>query len=220
MLTFNATEAAGADRISFAIKESGPYVGTITRAEKIVSSTGTLGLGLSFKADNGQSADYLDLYTHKADGTALPSAKTVQAILGCLQLRGAQDGKIIVEKYNKDTKQRDKVTVDGYPDLMGKRIGFLLQQELGTNSKTDEDTERIVIYGVFQHETRLTVSEILARKTAPETLDKMIASMPAVRDNRKKGRGNGASSHGDNGFGGYGFDAPPQGGAGFDDIPW
>lgn len=220
MLTFNATEAAGADRISSAIKESGPYVGVITRAEKIVSSTGTHGLGISFKADNGQSADYLDLYTHKADGTPLPSTKTVQAILGCLQLRGAQDGKIVVEKYNKANGQREKVTVDGYPDLMGKRVGLLLQKELGTNQNTGADTERIVIYGVFQHDTRLTVSEILQRKTSPEVLDKMIAAMPAVRDNRKKGHGP-ARGNAPAGGADYGFDAPPQGNGGFDDdIPW
>lgn len=217
MLTFNATEAAGADRISSAIKESGPYVGIITRAEKIRSSSGTMGLGISFKADNGQSADYLDLYTHKADGTALPSTKTVQAILGCLQLRGAQDGKIAVEKYNKTSGQREKVTVDGYPELMNKRIGFLLQREMGTNTNTGADTERIVIYGVFQHDTRLTVSEILARKTQPETLDKMIVSMPAVRDNRKKGRSSSAPSTNND----YGFDAPPHGAGDFDDdIPF
>lgn len=217
MLIFNATEAAGADRVSAAIRESGPYVGILTRAEKIVSEKGTAGVGLSFKADSGQSADYLDLYTHSADGTPLPSAKIVQAILGCLQLRGANDGKIICEKYNKATGQREKATVDGYPDLMGKRIGFLLQKELGSHHKTGADTERMVIYGVFQPDTRLTVSEILQRKTTPETLDKMIAAMPPVRDTRKKGAARGTQA-GDNG---YGFDAPPQGHGAFDDdIPF
>lgn len=212
MLTFNPNEAAGADRVSSAIKESGLYVGVITRAEKIVSSTGTQGLGLSFKADSGQSADYLDLYTNKADGTPLPSSKTVQAILGCLQLRGANDGQITCEKYNKASGQREKVQVPGYPELMGKRIGLLLQTELGTNSNTGADTERIVIYGVFQADSRLTISEILARKTTPETLDKMIASMPAVRDNRKNKSHAPAHSGGNEG---YGFNAPPQG----DDYP-
>jgi len=218
MLTFNATEAAQADRVSSALKEPGPYVGIITRAEIIKSAKGSSGLGLSFKADSGQSADYLDLYTHNAAGEVLPSMKTVQAILGCLRLRGANDGPITFEKYNKASGQREKVQVPGYPELMGKRIGLLLQTELGTNSNTGADTERIVIYGVFQADTRLTVSEILARKTQPETLDKMVAAMPLVRDTRKKrGSGHSQQNHGSDD---YGFSAPPPGAGQFDDIPF
>ena len=216
MLTFNPAEAASADRVSSAIKEPGPYVGVITRAEKITSAKGTHGLGLSFKADNGQSADYLDLYVTNVAGESLPSSKTVQAILGCLQMRQANEGVISCEKYNASTKQREKVQVPGYPEMMGRRIGLLLQKELATHSKTGEDTERIVIYGVFQDATRLTVSEIVARKTTPETLDKMIAAMPQVRDQRKKKSGRSASEGSDS----YGFEAPPQSGNDFDDIPF
>lgn len=216
MLTFNPQVAATADQVSSAIRETGKYIGTITRAEKLLSTNQSQGVGLSFRADDGATADYLDLYTINGNGDVLPSMKTVQAVLGCLKLREAKDGKIECEKYDKATKQRKKVVVDGYPDLMGKRIGLLLQKELSTNNKTGEDSDRVIVFGVFQHDTELTVSEILARKTTPETLPKMLQALMAkpVRDSRK------AKSHahsappdaaGDPGYGDFG---------GFDDAPF
>lgn len=188
MLTFNPHVAATADHTSSAIRETGKYVGTITRAEKLISPKGTQGLGLSFVSDDGSTADYLDLYTINASGDMLPSMKAVQALLGCLQLRQAKEGKIECEKYDKATKQRKKVSVDGYPEMMGKRIGLLLQKELSTRNDSGEDTERVIVYGVFQHDTELTVSEILAKRTKPETLPRMLEALMArpVRDSRKK----------------------------------
>lgn len=218
MLTFNPQTAATADQVSTAIRESGKYVGTITRAEKLVSTAGTQGVGLSFRTDDGATADYLDLYTVNKDGKELPSMKTVQAVLGCLTLRGAKDGKIECEKYDKTTKQRGKVVVDGYPELMGKRIGLLLQKELSTNSKTGEDVDRVIVFGVFQHDTELTVSEILARKTKPETLEKMVQALMAkpVRDSRKhNGAAHAPAAQGFDfenpgaGFGDFGDDSIP-----------
>ena len=186
MLTFDAKEAARADQIASSITETGKYIGTITRAEKLHSKNGADGLGLSFKADDGSTADYLDLYTVNARGETLPSMKVVQAMMGCLQLRSAQEGKIKCSKWNKEARQREEVTVSGYPDMMGKRIGLLLQKTLETD-QNGADRDRIQIFGVFQADTELTVSEILARKTTPETLPKMVQYLEShpVRDNRK-----------------------------------
>lgn len=215
MLTFNPQVAVTADQVNSAIRETGKYIGTITRAEKLLSSAGTHGLGLSFKSDDGATADYLDLYTINASGDALPSMKAVQAILGCLRMREAKEGKIECEKYDKDTKSRKKIVVDGYPELMGKRIGLLLQKELATNNKTGEDTERVIVFGVFQHDTELTVSEIIARKTSPETLPRMLEALMArpVRDSRKSRHAQSSSTT-----------PAPASGSGFadfdDDIPF
>lgn len=186
MLTFDAKEAARADQIASSITETGKYIGTITRAEKLHSKNGADGLGLSFKADDGSTADYLDLYTVNARGETLPSMKIVQALMGCLQLRSAQEGPIKCSKWNKDTRQREEVTVPGYPEMMGKRIGLLLQKTLETD-QNGADRDRIQVFGVFQADTELTVSEILARKTTPETLPKMAQYLEShpVRDNRK-----------------------------------
>jgi hypothetical protein len=79
-------------------------------------------------------------------------------------------------------------TAPGYPSLMGKRVGFILQKELQTNQNTGNDVERMNIVAVFEASSGLTSSEILDNKTKPERIDyiaKMIASNP-VRDTRKR----------------------------------
>lgn len=200
--TLDATQAKAADSFSSSIRETGKYIGTITRAEAITSTKGTRGLGLSFKTDDGATADYLDLYTHKEDGEALSSLKTVNAILACLKLRGIKEGQIHFEKWNKDTKQREKVTGTGYPDLMGKRIGFLMRKELETDNK-GADRERVAIFAVFQAETELTATEVLEQKTKPERLEKMFDALMAkpVIDKRAfrgaPSSSRGTSSHAD-----------------------
>lgn len=183
--TLDASQAKAADSISSSIRESGKFIGIITRAEAIVSNNGTKGLGLSFKSDTGASADYLDLYTHKSDGTALSSLKTVNAIMACLKLRGISEGQIHFEKWNKDAKERQKVSGKGYPELMGKRIGFLLRKELETDQH-GQDRERMSIFGVFQADTELTASEILSQQTKPERLAQMAEALSArpVNDRR------------------------------------
>lgn len=185
-LKLNSELAKSADNIVSGIKESGKYIGTITRAELLKASTGTIGLGLSFKSDSGQTADYLDLYHTKASGETLSSAKTVSAILCCTKVADAKEGRIKVEKWNADRGAREVVDVDGYPALMGKRVGFLLQQTLETDDK-GRDRERLQIFAVFNAETELTASEMYAKKTNPERLSSMLDVLMArpVRDNRK-----------------------------------
>lgn len=189
-LKLDINSAKQADNIVSSIRESGKYKGVITRAEKLNSTNGTEGLGLSFKADDGSTADYLDIYTTKSNGESLMGAKTVSAILACLKLREARDGRIKCEKWNKTERKRETVEVNGYPELMGKRIGLLLQKELGTHEQTGADTEKMVIFGVFSADTELTASEILEGKANPERLSKMVDALAArpVRDNRAKDR--------------------------------
>lgn len=184
--TLDSTQAKAADSLGSSIRETGKYVGTITRAEALTSKQGSRGLGLSIKAADGASADYLDLWTHNKDGEPLSSLKTVNAILACLKLRGINEGPITFEKWNKDKKAREQVTGTGYPDLMGKRIGFLLRKELETDDK-GEDRDRLAIYAVFQADTELTASEVLGQQTKPERLGKMFDALMAkpVNDKRK-----------------------------------
>lgn len=187
-LKLDTNSAKAADSIASAIRESGKYIGTITRAEKLVSKNGTEGIGLSFRASDGSTADYLDIYYQKGNGETLAGLKTVNAIMACLKLREAKDGRIRFERWNKDARKREPVEADGYPDLMGKRIGLLLQKELASN-QYGEDVERMLIFGVFSAETELTASEILDGKTNPERLAKMVEALAArpVRDSRDKG---------------------------------
>jgi len=186
-LTFNANEARQADRTNQAIKISGKFVGIITRAEKLLSKQNTEGLGLSFKTDDGQTANYLDLYTVNSKGETLPSMATVQAIMCCTKTREAKEGNIQFEKWDSDAKAMVKASANGYPDLMGKRIGFLLQQELSDNpNNSDKPNDRVIIYGVFEADTELTASEILDKKTQPEKLEKMLTALMAKPINDRR----------------------------------
>ena len=174
MLKLDTTQAAAADNITAQISEPGKYIGTITRAEKLVSKDkGTMGLGLSFKADNGQTAEYLDLYHTKGTGEALSGLKTVNAVMCCAKVKQAEEGAVQVEKWDSTAGARRKMNVTGYPALMYKRIGLLLRKTLETDNK-GKDRERLEIFGVFDPETEMTASEILSRATEPQKLAAML----------------------------------------------
>jgi hypothetical protein len=184
MLTLNANSAKQADVVNSSIKESGKYIGVITRAESLKSKNGNQGVGISFKSDNGETADYLDLYIGETDGKPWGGSNTVNAILCCLKLKQAPIAKVKFEKWDAVAKQRSEVAVDGFPDIQGKRIGFLLQKELTTYQ--GQTKEKLNIFGVFNADTELTASEILASATKPEKLEKMVASLMSkpVKDSR------------------------------------
>jgi hypothetical protein len=187
-LTLNPNEARKADNFSSVIRESGMYIGTITRAEKLLSKNHVEGLGLSIKTDDGASANYLDLYTVKPDGERLRGYNIVQALLCCARLRNVDEGTINFERWNREEGRMVQTSATGYPVLMGKRIGLILQKELQMHQHTGEDVERLNIVTVFEASTKLTASEILDGKTKPEKVDviaKMVAANP-VRDTRKR----------------------------------
>lgn len=174
MLKLDTTQAAAADNITEQISEPGKYIGTITRAEKLVSKDkGTQGLGLSFRADNGQTAEYLDLYHTKRTGEALSGLKTVNAVMCCAKVKQAEEGTVQVEKWDRVAGARRKMSVSGYPALMNRRIGLLLRKTLETDNK-GKDRERLEIFGVFDPETEMTASEILSRATEPQKLSAML----------------------------------------------
>ncbi|MDQ5906326.1 MAG: hypothetical protein QG590_807, partial [Pseudomonadota bacterium] len=90
------------------------------------------------------------------------------------------------EKWDKGAGAMTRVRAAGYPEMMGKPIGLLLQESIETDQQ-GKDQRRIGIYGVFQANTELTASEVLDGKTTPEKLPKMLQALMAnpVRDNRK-----------------------------------
>lgn len=184
-LAFNADAARRADRQSSVIKETGKYVGIITRAEKLESKKGTKGVGFSFKADDGSTASFLDIYTHKANGEELFGADLVQSVLCCAGVKDAAEGQIKFERWSSEDRAMVECTSVGYPALMGKRIGFVLQRTLETRADTGDDTDKVVLVRVFQAGTGLTSTEILDGKTKGEKLDKFMAWLPVVNDKRK-----------------------------------
>ncbi len=186
-LQLNAAKARNADKTSSIIRETGKYVGVITRAEKLLSKNGTQGVGFSFKADDGATASYLDVYTVKANGDELWGASIVQSILCCAKVKNADEGPIKFEKWDNEVREMVEATATGYPALMGKRIGLILQKEIQSPYQTGHDQERINIVRVFEAATGLTASEILDGKTKPEKVEAFLKTLPMVRDSRKKG---------------------------------
>ena len=190
-LILNTDIAKQADSHGGAIKESGAYIGTITRAEALSPMSGAKGVGISIKTDDGLTANYLDIYTHDRNKAAISGLKTVMAILACTKTRQANVGQIQFDKYDKETKSEHKVNAQGYPDLMGERIGLLLKQELTTYKGKEQS--KLVVYGVYEADTGFTASEILDKATTPEKMHKMLESLMKnpVTDKREKQQYNG-----------------------------
>jgi len=186
-LKLNAAMAKNADKTSSIIRETGKYVGIITRAEKLRSQNGTEGVGFSFKTDDGSTANYLDVYTVKADGKELWGNNIVQAILCCTRVKDAPEGEIAFERWDSEVREMVPTKAPGYPALMGKRIGLILQKEIQSHYQTGADQERINIVRVFEADTGLTSSEILEGKTKPQKVDEFMKTLLPVRDSRKKG---------------------------------
>jgi hypothetical protein len=187
-LTLNANEARKADNFSSVIRETGKYICTITRAERLTSRKGTEGVGFSVKTDEGATANYLDVWTVNAAGKALMGNGIVNAILCCTRTKEAAEGEIHFERWDGDERRMVQTSAEGYPSLMGKKIGLVLQRELSTREDTGEDQDRVIIAAVFEAGTGFMASEILAQATKPEKLEKIAATILAnpIKDRRKK----------------------------------
>jgi hypothetical protein len=196
--------AKKADVIFSKIDSKGKYLGVLTRAEKVTSQKGSVGVDLSFKAEGGESADYLTLWTHNKDGKQLMGFNTLMAIMTCLRVRElkAQDGEI--EKYDNDKKARVKVVVPLFRELMDKPLGLLIHME--EYAKTAGGTAwKPVIAAAFDKD-EFTASEILNKAVQPEALAKMVQ---ALRDRPLKGAAPSAT-------GTFNSEVP----ADFDDVPF
>lgn len=180
--TLNTECAKAADTIFAKIEVTGKYLGTLTRAEPVTSKKGAKGVDMSFKSNEGATADYLTIWTHGAEGKQLQGFNTLMALMTCLRVKTltAENGEI--EKYDKEQAKRVKVTVPLFKELMGKPVGLLIQMEEypknagGTGWKAN-------IHGAFDKDG-FTASEILSKATKAEVLDKMVA---ALKDKPMKG---------------------------------
>lgn len=170
------TKAANqADVIFSKIESKGRYLGMITRAESVTSKKGTKGVDLSFKADSGETADYLTLWTHNVEGKQLMGFNTLMAIMTCLRVKNLSATYGEVEKYDADQQKRVTVTVPLFRDLMNKPVGLLIAME--EYEKTAGGTSwKPTIAAAFDKDG-FTASEILNKATTPATLDKIEAAL-------------------------------------------
>ena len=210
-------QSASSAGVSNYITETGKYKGCFTRAEIVTSRNDTEGVELSFVADDGRRSDFLQLWTYNARGEALVSLKVLNAIMACLRVRSIKPGQIAVQSDG------GAKTVSGFPDLMGKPIGLLLQREEYESTKTDDHGNRLIrfrfnIVAPFEAATELTAGEILAKQTKPEQLARIFAGLKDKPASTAKAT-SGPRQNGGNASGGdwYGSEnpAPPD-----DDIPF
>lgn len=179
MFTLDTNAARAADNKSSFIDEAGKYIGTFTRAEYMEKAeTGSTGIGLTFKSRDGAEAQFYINLTYQHGTRNNGGYELINAIMACLQLRavGAPQP-ITVEKWNNDTKQREKVSVQGFKELMDKQIGLLVQMEIEKNSRTG--LPRPTIYAPFSAESEKTASEILDKVAVPAKLEKMVQALIA-----------------------------------------
>lgn len=175
MFALDQNAARAADNKSAFIDEAGKYIGTFTRAEYMEKQeTGSTGIGFTFKSREGAEAQfYVNLsYQHgtRNDG----GYQLINALMACLSLRnvGAPQS-IEVEKWDKDAGQRMRVNVYGFPELMNKEVGLLIQMEI--EKKSEKGLPRPTIFAPFSAESEKTASEILdPKKPAPAKLEKMV----------------------------------------------
>lgn len=167
--------AKGANSGGNRINESGKYIGTFTRAEGIASKKGTEGIEFTFETHEGLSADFLTLWTYNADGEALPSLKMLNAIMTCLKVKSIAPQKMVIEKYDPQTRGKQKFEGMGYPILLQKSIGLLLQKEAYTKNNGDEGY-KFNIYGCFEWDSGRTAGEIIDQKPASQ-LERIVASL-------------------------------------------
>ncbi len=221
MYQLDQNAAREADSIGSYLTETGKYVGTFTRAEKLISKNkGTHGIGFTFESA-GQTTRF-DVWTMNAQNEHLGGYKAINAIMACMSLRGISEKPGQVERYNWDTQQKETVQAEVFPELVGKPVGLVLQkteyEKMRDGQKTGETGWRLELLAPFRAADEFTAGEILDRKTKPEKLASIIATLA---DRPLKARP--AAQRNDSGNGG-----PPAGhpaaSSGFDgmddDIPF
>lgn len=167
--------AKQADNINARIEQKGRYLGMITRAEQVTSSKGTKGVDMSFKSNNGESADYLTLWTHNKDGDQLMGFNMLMAIMTCLRVKSLASEVGEIEKYNAETKKKEKVSANLYKELMNKPVTLLMYMEEYAKS-TVGTAWKPVIFAACDKDG-FTASEIFAKATAANTVEKMVSAL-------------------------------------------
>jgi len=180
--TLNPESAKKANDGGKRITQPGEYTGKFAQAWYQKNEKGTEGVFLTFEADTGQVAN-LRLYTHNGSGEELPSYKTFNAVLAVLRLKGVESkkGKVTVFDGSDDVEQ----DADVFPDLVGKKIGILLQTEEYHN-KNGEVKTQANLFAPFCPDKRATAAEVLNKKV-DGGLDKLIEYFDTVSHKPIKG---------------------------------
>ena len=135
------------------ITASGFYEGVFIEVKEVTASTSTKGIEFAFEDTNGAKANYMTIYTQKANGDALYGEDMIHAMMTCMKL--------------KEMPLRD----GRYTAAEGAMIGLVLQKE--EYEKKDKSTGyKMNILHFYQPGTNLMADEIFDRKPA-ERLEKI-----------------------------------------------
>jgi hypothetical protein len=179
-------DAAKTVGVSNSIREKGAYVGKFTRAEAIVSQSGTQGIEFAFESMDGQSSDYLALWTFNSQGEPLHGRKVIDAIMTCVKVREMEVVRATVKKRNK-TGQVEDTPANVFLSLMNKPIGVLLVRE--EYEKNDGTVGwKMTLVGAFDAANRKMPKEILENLPA-ELLERAIPMLQDRPLKKKAGAG-------------------------------
>jgi len=156
------------------ITENGGYPGVFTKAKHLVAGTGAVGIEFGFEAVDGSTA-YFQLYTKNKDGDAIFGEKQLMALMTCLKIKSMAPQQAMIEEYDFNSKQVQKVKATVYPELMNKPIGIVFQKEHYIKNNGDNG-ERMLFFAAFDTQTKQTANEILDQKPA-ERLEKLLANL-------------------------------------------
>jgi hypothetical protein len=176
------TKEADVQKGNVRISETGAYKGEFVQAKKCVAGSGTEGVEFTFQAEDGSTANWMRLYTVKADGTEVFGMGLIMAAMTCLKVREMEPETITVEEWDKSANAKLPVEIENYTALCHKPIGVLLQKEL-----KDNDKFQMNIVGFFEAATDKTATEILEKKPATALVKKIAALHD--RDSRSKDDG-------------------------------
>jgi len=205
---FDKPAALAADTPS-RISEKGKYIGTFTRAECVRSKTGTEGIDFDFVTQGGARARFA-LYTRKQDGTTTYGYKQLMALLACLKLRGLADPQPTRARvYDPDAGGEVEKVVPQFTEMLNKPVGLLIHMEEYANGQ-GESKWRAGFAHAFAADTELMASEILALKTVPEQLPKVLLQL---KDRPLKERPQASQPDGFNSY------AAAKNGSPFPDMP-
>lgn len=166
------------------IEDTGKYIGIIKRAELVQSkNTGTEGFEFEIQTESKQSCTFT-IWTIKADGTRLRGFNLLQALMTCLRVKGLTFQPVGIEKYDYVARERRTVQCNVAVELMDKKVGFLLEREdyIGNNG---DDRHRMNLFANFD-DKEMVASEILAKKTQPEELPKLLSRLLNAKPKQQK----------------------------------
>lgn len=173
-VSLNKNDAIAGSGGSARIDAIGKYKGAITLAKVYEVKSGAVFVQINFESDNGQTAR-LSMCTKSKEGKDTFGFKQLQAIMACVKVKSLNAVEKEIEDYDFEQGKIAKVTRHVFPELMGKKIGFILYRH-DQVSREGKEFFTMEIAAPFQYDTELTASEIMEQKVNPEQLPKVLAN--------------------------------------------